>query len=225
MHSSNLIPPIVIIFGGLLIKRALITLQNKAVRITAHAHWRASCDPTCIYKNLNIMKLAHINTFLIGLFMFCMSIGMVPDSLTSIFKKNSDFHSYITRIANLYHVLPVKLDLSKTGIWYRGATIWNRIALEEINSEVSETVFKKNLIRLWQVRHFVSMHMTTYMCNNCRAHQPWWVYRCFCYTNLCFKVNAILFSCCTLHYLYMWNVILVFRMAINLIWFDSKETV
>ena len=34
--------------------KPLITLQNKAVRIIAHARWRASCDP--IYKNFDIMK-------------------------------------------------------------------------------------------------------------------------------------------------------------------------
>ena len=33
------------------------------------------------------MKLAHINTNLIGRFMFCMSIGKVPESLTSLFNK------------------------------------------------------------------------------------------------------------------------------------------
>ena len=32
----------------------LTTLQNKAVRIIAHARWRTSCDP--IHKYLNIMK-------------------------------------------------------------------------------------------------------------------------------------------------------------------------
>ena len=126
--------------------KRLTSLQNKAVRIIAYARWRASCDP--IYKNLNIMKLSHINTYLIGRFMFCMSIGKVPESLTSLFKKNSDFHSYSPRIVNLYRVPPVKLDLSKTGIKYRGATIWNLIALEEIILEVSEAVLKKNLIRM-----------------------------------------------------------------------------
>ena len=65
--------------------KRLITLQNKAVRIIAHARWRASCDP--IYKHLNIMKSAHINTYLIGRFMFRISIGKVPESLTSLFKK------------------------------------------------------------------------------------------------------------------------------------------
>ena len=79
--------------------------------------------------------------------MFRISIGKVPESLTPLLK-NSDYHSYSTRIANLNHVPSMKLDLSKTGIKYWGASIWNLIALEEINLEVSEAVFKKNLIRI-----------------------------------------------------------------------------
>ena len=65
-------------------------LQNKAVRIIAHARWRESCDP--IYKKLNIMKLDHINTYSIGRFMFSMYVGKVPEYLTTLFKKNSEFH-------------------------------------------------------------------------------------------------------------------------------------
>ena len=80
--------------------------------------------------------------------MFRISIGKIPESPTSLLKKNSDYHSYSTRIANLYHVPCVKLDLSKTGIKYRGTNKWNLIALEEINLEVSEVVFKKKLIRM-----------------------------------------------------------------------------
>ena len=33
------------------------------------------------------MKLAHINTYLIGRFVFRISIGKVPESLTSLLKK------------------------------------------------------------------------------------------------------------------------------------------
>ena len=67
--------------------KRLTTLQNKAARIIAHARWRAGCDP--VYKHLNIMKVAHINTYRIGRFMFRMSIGNVPESLTSLFKKQN----------------------------------------------------------------------------------------------------------------------------------------
>ena len=65
--------------------KRLTTFQNKTVRIIALARWRASCDP--IYKHLNKMKLADINTCLIGRFMFRISIGKVPESLTSLLKK------------------------------------------------------------------------------------------------------------------------------------------
>ena len=72
--------------------KRLTTLQNKAVRITAHARWRASCDP--IYKNLNeIVPYQYISYWS---FYVWMSIGKVPESLTSLFKKNSNFHSYHT---------------------------------------------------------------------------------------------------------------------------------
>ena len=84
-----------------------------------------------------------------------MSIGKVPESLTSFFKKNNDFHSYIIRIANLYHNLSVKLGLSNTGMKYKGANIWNSIAPEEINLEVSEAVFKKKSYQNDQQWYFV----------------------------------------------------------------------
>ena len=116
--------------------KRLTTLQNKAIRIIAHARWGASCDP--IYKNLNMMKSTHINTNFIGRFKYCMYIGMAPESLTYLVKKNSNIHAYSTRIANLYHAPPEKLNLSKPWINYRGATIWNLIALEEINLENSD---------------------------------------------------------------------------------------
>ena len=65
--------------------RRLIILQNKAVKIIAHARFRASCDP--IYKELSIMKLENINTYLIGRFMHCVFIQKPPEPLRSLFNK------------------------------------------------------------------------------------------------------------------------------------------
>ena len=65
--------------------RRLIILQNKAVKIIAHARLRASCDP--IYKKLNTMKLENINTYLIGRFMHCVFIQKPPEPLRSLFKR------------------------------------------------------------------------------------------------------------------------------------------
>ena len=94
------------------------------------------------------MKLENINTYLIGRFMFCVSIDKVPQSFGSLFRKNNEFYNYETRSAHHLHLPSVKLDLSKTDIIYRGAIVWNLIAQTGINLEVSEAVFKKSLIRL-----------------------------------------------------------------------------
>ena len=126
--------------------KRLVILQNKAIRVLAQAGNRTSSDP--LYKKLNIMKLENINTYLIGRFMFCVSIDKVPQLFGSLFRKNNEFHNYETRSAHHLHLPSVKLDLSKTGIKYRGAIVWNLIAQTGINLEVSEAVFKKSLIRL-----------------------------------------------------------------------------
>ena len=87
------------------------------------------------------MKVENINTYLIGRFMFCVSI---PQSFRTLFRKNNEYHSYSTRSAHHLHIPSVKLDLSKTCIKYRGTIIWNIIAESEINLQVSEAPFKKN---------------------------------------------------------------------------------
>ena len=93
-------------------------LQNKAVRTLSHAGNRTSSDP--LYKKLDIMKVENINTYLIGRFMFCVSIDYS--------EKNNGYHSYSTRSAHHLHIPSVKLDLSKNGIKYRGTIVWNIIA-------------------------------------------------------------------------------------------------
>ena len=58
---------------------------------------------------------------------------------------------YDTRTAQHYHIPPVKFDLAKTGIRYRGAVVWNAILSDNTNTNVSEAVFKKVLKRLLSV--------------------------------------------------------------------------
>ena len=65
--------------------KRLVMLQNKAVRILSHAGNRTSSDP--LYKKLDIMKVENINTYLIGRFMFCVSIHKVPQSFRTLFRK------------------------------------------------------------------------------------------------------------------------------------------
>ena len=121
--------------------KRLVTLQNKAIRILSHAGNRTSSDP--LYKKLNIMKLENINTYLIGRFMFRVSIDKVPQSFSILFRRNNEYHSFSTRSAHHLHIRIVKLDFSKTGIKYRGAIVWNIITESGIDLDDSEAVFKK----------------------------------------------------------------------------------
>ena len=67
------------------------------------------------------------------------------------FVRNCDIHQHETRLAGHFHIPPVKLDLSKTGIKYKGAIIWNNILQEDVNLDVSEAVFKKILIKMLNI--------------------------------------------------------------------------
>ena len=71
-------------------------LQNKATRVLAQVGNRTSYD--LLYKKLNIMKLENINTYLIGRFMFCVSIDEVPQS----FGSSERTMNFITTIPDLH---------------------------------------------------------------------------------------------------------------------------
>ena len=59
-----------------------------------------------------------------------------------LFRRNYKYHSYSTRSAHHLHIPTVKLDLSKTGIKYRGDIVWSIITESGIHLDVSEAVLK-----------------------------------------------------------------------------------
>ena len=75
-------------------------------------------------------------------------LNVNPKSFSSLFIRNNDIHSHNTRTADHFHIPIVTTDLSKTGIKYRGAVIWNTLIKDGINVDVSEAVFKKFLRKL-----------------------------------------------------------------------------
>ena len=115
-------------------------MRSRKLNFLSQAGNRKSSDP--LYKKLNIMKLENINTYLVGRFMFCVPIDKVPQSFRISFRRNNEYHSNSTRSAHYLHIPTVKLDLSKAGIKYRGAIVWNIITESGINLDVSEAVFK-----------------------------------------------------------------------------------
>ena len=107
--------------------------------------YRENCEP--MYEKLRIFKFEHINKYLIGRFMFRLHHRQVPETFSLFFLRNSDIHQHTTRTAYHFHLPQVKYDLSKTGIRYQGAKIWNDILKHKPNFDVSETVFKRTLLK------------------------------------------------------------------------------
>ena len=121
--------------------KRLETLQNKIVRIISHVKPRENCMP--LYEQLGIMRFECINKYMLGCFMYKLCSGNIPVMFMSFFKRNHELYDYNTRTINHFHIPPVKSELGKTGVRYRGAIIWNAILKDGINPDVLEAVFKK----------------------------------------------------------------------------------
>jgi hypothetical protein len=121
----------------------LTTLQKKAVRIISHSTRRSPSEP--LFLKLSLLNLKKINFFLIGMFMFRTYKKAVPDVFDGFFKHNREFHTHDTRTMNCLHIPSVRSDLSKTGIRFQGANVWNHILKADLNLDTSELSFKLSL--------------------------------------------------------------------------------
>ena len=95
----------------------------------SYAKARESSKP--LYRQFDIIKSIDLNGYLIARFMFRYTIASVPDSFTSLFHRNNEYHNHETRTADHFHIPAVTSDLEKTGIRYRGAS-------NDISADVSE---------------------------------------------------------------------------------------
>ena len=125
----------------------IYVLQKKAMRIITGSPPRCHSEP--LFKNLGLLKLEDINTYLIGMFMYRIYKGYVPSLLQGIFTSNEDYHNYSTRQACHLHLPLVHTDLGKFSIKYRGALVWNDILQSGISLDCSEPCFKKSLKRMF----------------------------------------------------------------------------
>ena len=97
-----------------------------------------------LFVKLKFMKLEKINTYLVGNLMFKIHQGIVT-MFDDFFVKNKDVHPYVTRQTDNYHIPLCKKNIGKASFKFHGAVVWNDILKQEINLNVSEYVFAKNL--------------------------------------------------------------------------------
>ena len=78
-------------------------MQNRAVRNVLNARFNAPSTP--IYKQLGIPKFNDIAKIQMCKLMYSYNIGSIPESMKSLFVRNSSIHSYNTRHSNEPHVV------------------------------------------------------------------------------------------------------------------------
>ena len=121
-------------------------LQKKIVCIICRKGPRYHTD--ALFNQLGLIQFYDINTYLIGRFMYrCHRWQMcqVPELFYSYFRPICDIHHYNTRQKNCIDISPVKTNLGKTSLKYRGLSVWNMLLQLNINPGSSEASFVKSL--------------------------------------------------------------------------------
>ena len=115
----------------------IFSSEKKVVRIITFSHYLAHTQPICI--DLSILPLDKLILNRIGIIMYKISNGLLPEVMNVLYVQNRDIHSYNTRSSNQLRV--PKGTRSFTNI---SARLWNALVLS-IDVNVSITIFKRNL--------------------------------------------------------------------------------
>ena len=103
----------------------LFKLQKKAVRLVNNSQYLDHTDP--IFYSLKILTIHKV--FQLNCLIFihkCLKKGKFPD-FRNRFKKNSECHTYRTRINHLYRIPPERLDICRNSYFAQGLTLWNSL--------------------------------------------------------------------------------------------------
>ena len=92
-----------------------------------------------IFIDLSILPLDKLILNRIGIIMYKMSNGLLPEVMNALYVQNRDIHSYYTRSSNLLRVPRGTLSFANIS-----ARLWNVLVLS-IDVNVSITIFKRNL--------------------------------------------------------------------------------
>ena len=123
-------------------RKKLFILQKRALRIISNKPKFEASNPLC--KELHVLKLHDLNSYLITNFMFKVYHGDVPSIFQDMFILNSAIHSHNTRQHSELHVPRVCSNILKMSIRYAAVIIWNK-ASRSLNVNCTLNTFKKRL--------------------------------------------------------------------------------
>ena len=120
-------------------------IQKKAIRIISGAPpWSHS---SCLFSNLNLLKLSDINSLQQCLFMYASSHSTLPTHLSNIFKLNYSIHNYSTRNSSDIHIPTHKTNYFQHNIRFTGPKLWNSLPPHVVNT-ASKRTFSNQLKKL-----------------------------------------------------------------------------
>ena len=120
----------------------LFILQKNALRIITGVHPRSPSEPW--FCQLKFLNCENIFKYLVGRLMY----RVYHEELTTLqfpFIKNSDIHMHGTRQTGHYHIPLCRTNLGKSSLRYFGALLWNKVLNADINPNVSDFIFSRNL--------------------------------------------------------------------------------
>lgn len=117
----------------------LFILQKRAVRFVTKSDFRSPSLPLFIRnKILPIFELVQLNVLV---FMFKYHKGILPSIFQNMFRTNSSFHTYSTRLKDNFRVPSSRLTTRSHSIRFTGAHEWN-LTSSDLKSSTTLTRFK-----------------------------------------------------------------------------------
>ena len=98
----------------------LFLTQKKIIRLITFSKHLAHTEP--LFKSLNILPLNSLYYHRIGLLMYKLSNGLLPEALNELYIKRNKIHNYPTRNCDKYHIQTNTDSFSNVS-----ARIWNVI--------------------------------------------------------------------------------------------------
>jgi len=121
---------------------SVLKLQKKIIRIITSSNFRAESDP--LFRSLKVLKVSQVYIKHIMVFMFKYNKGDLPGIFNTLFKRNSEVMSRVTRNAEKFYVPFCKTDIGKKSIRIQGPKLWNNLS-DHIDSNCGIHTYKKKL--------------------------------------------------------------------------------
>ena len=122
--------------------KCLHKVKKKIIRLMTFSRYQDST--TALFKQLKILDIFQLNTFLTSLFMYSQRADMLPNTFKNYFVQNKQFHQHNTRSSAKLHIRYTRTNYGKFSLKARGAKLWNNLP-DEVKDAKSYFSFKRKV--------------------------------------------------------------------------------